>query len=86
MSEKRFSRRDFVKSVGAAAELALTGCGSLALGSGPARPTGASPSDRIVLGMIGVGGMSLDHEREAIVGHEPASLLLDRPARHPWTL
>ncbi len=75
MSEQNYrqSRRAFVKTTGAAlAGLAFSGCRSLASrepGATAAAGRGVSASDRIVVGMIGVGGMGknrlrgfLDHE------------------------
>ncbi len=86
--EHSASRRTFLKSAGAALTgLAFAGCRSLASDGSAAAPmigrAGASPSDTVVLGMIGVGGMGKNRLRE-FLGHDDVQIgaVCDVDRRH----
>lgn len=84
------SRRRFIKST-AAGVLGLTvgGCRSIANGSGETgaapviAPAGVSPGDRIVVGMIGVGGMGMNRLR-GFLEHDDVEIgaICDVDSRH----
>ena len=84
MNGKELSRCDFLREA-AGASVAAVGFPYFVPASALGQAGTVAPSNRIVIGCIGVGGQGT-HNMNAFMGNPDADLMLIRPMRRPWRL